>query len=108
MSGRSMTGYSHAAVSDRRRAGDPSSERPSGLSGCDQIVGGDNPRLLSSLFHNRYIRPSGATNGRGSIEPPSSTWHRNGASDESTNGPAGVGDVAIPMHWSPDEASCAV
>src|SRR5581483_8477654 len=106
MAGRSITGNSHAAVSDSNRTGEPSSVRPSGLRGCDQMVGED-PRLLSSLFHSRYRWPSGATNGWGSIEPPSLSWHRNGAAAWSANGPCGVGDVARPMHWLPDAASWA-
>ncbi len=50
-------------------------------------------------FHTRKSFPETPTNGVGSIEPPRSGWHSNGALVESVKGPCGLLAVATEMHW---------
>src|SRR5947208_15792891 len=82
----------------------PTTVRPSVLSCCERNSGAL-PTVSPSDFQSRYARPSLATNGLGSIDPPLSRSHTSGPADASENGPAGPDALATEMHWSPDEAS---
>src|SRR3954469_22748796 len=105
--GASITPPSHGWSAVSSAVAVPASDRPSGASGCTQSRAGT-PQQLPSFFQYRNALPSSATNGLGSMAPPSSTGHTSGPADTSTYGPSALSLVASEMHCLPDAASVVV